>query len=281
MRRSLVLMATAALSACNSEPSQPSQAPLRPAAVAIAFDGAPAPDAAARLARGERIAAVLGCTGCHGKDLTGEDWSEPGFGRLWTANLTRSAARYDDRQLARIIQSGARPDRDLWEMPSHLFTQLAPEDMADLLAFLRSKPRTGPEHPAPQFEDSVRKEIAAGTFKSSRTQVAELGSASPPDAGAGHALGRYIVRATCAECHGMDLRGGQPHPEATPRPDLRVMVAAYDPEQFERLLRTGKAAGEREVSLMSEVARGRYTHLTDAELDAVYRYLRRVAETAP
>jgi hypothetical protein len=59
------------------------------------------------------------------------------------------------------------------------------------------------------------------------------------------------------------------------------MVAGYEPELFRRLLRTGIAAGDREVSLMSEVARGRYKHLTDAELNAVYRYLKRVAEIDP
>ncbi len=54
----------------------------------------------------------------------------------------------------------------------------------------------------------------------------------------------------------MQLRGGQPHPEATLRPDLRL-VAAYDLEQFSHLLRTGKAVGNRELSMMSGVVRHR------------------------
>ena len=78
----------------------------------------------------------------------------------------------------------------------------------------------------------------------------------------------------------MDLRGGRPHAEAAPRPDLRI-AAAYEPDQFRRLLRTGLAAGDREVGLMSEVARGRYKHLTDAEVDAVHAYLRQVAKRVP
>jgi mono/diheme cytochrome c family protein len=230
---------------------------------------------------GERLARVLGCIGCHGEGLTGEDWSEPGFGRLWTANLTRSATRYTDEQLAQVIRDGARPGgRELWEMPSHLFTQLAPAEMDALILFVRSKAPTGEVHPEPAFEEGARREVAAGTFRSSRSQVQENGSRWPPDAGPEHALGRYIVRATCAECHGLDLRGGRPNPQATPRPDLR-MVAAYDPAQFTRLLRTGMAAGNREIGLMSGVARGRYRHFTNAEIAAVYRYLRRAAEVAP
>ena len=226
---------------------------------------------------GQRLARVLGCQGCHGTDLTGEDWSEPGFGRLWTANLTRAVPRYDDRQLAALIRGGRRPDRLLWEMPSHLFTKLAADDMTALLAFLRSRPPAGTERPAPLFEEAARREMAAGTFKSSAAQAGEQGERWPPDAGPEHALGRYIVRATCAECHGMDLRGGRPNPQAVPRPDLAV-AAAYEPAAFRRLMRAGIAAGEREVGMMSEVARGRYAHFTDAEIDAVHRYLRRRAD---
>jgi mono/diheme cytochrome c family protein len=115
--------------------------------------------------------------------------------------------------------------------------------------------------------------MAAGSFKSSQTQVSEEGDQWPPDAGEQHALGRYIVRATCAECHGMNLKGGQPTPDATPRPDLRAIISAYDEPAFERLLRTGKALGDRELKMMSDVARGRYSHLTATELNAVRGYL--------
>lgn len=232
------------------------------------------------ISHGKRIADVLGCTGCHGSDLTGEDWSEPGFGILWTANLTRAVPRYTDEQLASVIKEGRRPDRELWEMPSHLFTHLTPDDMSALIAFLRSRAPTGPIRPEPVFEEGARREIAAGEFTSSQAQVKEKATVWPPDVGGEHALGRYIVRGTCAECHGLDLRGGQPHAQAKPRPDLR-MAAAYDAEQFKRLLRTGKAAGDRELTVMGEVARGRYKHLTDAEIEAVHRYLKKVAETAP
>lgn len=228
------------------------------------------------VAEGERLAKVLGCIGCHQADLTGEDWSEPGFGRLWTSNLSRAVPQYSDKELEQTIRGGARPSgAALWEMPSHLFSQLSDEDMAALIAFLRSKPPSGQAHPLPLFEEGARREMAAGSFRSSKDQVRAEGSQWPPDMGDGHALGRYIVRATCAECHRLDLRGGKPHAKAQVRPDLR-MVASYEPGDFRRLLRTGIAAGNREVGMMSEVARGRYKHLTDEELDAVYAYLRAV-----
>ncbi len=271
MRWFMLLVIAAVLAACAKQDEPPTATPVQ-------FQRA----SADLVQHGKRVATVLGCVGCHGGEkLTGdEDFNEPGFGRLWTANLSRAVPTYDDAALARVITGGARADRALWGMPSHLFTRLSADDLAAVIAYLRSVPPGGEIHPPPVFEDGARKEIAAGLWKSSAVEVTEQGAAWPPDAGAEHAQGRYLVRATCAECHGMNLRGGTPHPGAKARPDLRL-VAAYDASAFRHLLRTGKAAGEREVSLMSLVARGRYAQFTDAEIAAVHAYLGAVAASAP
>jgi cytochrome c553 len=80
-----------------------------------------------------------------------------------------------------------------------------------------------------------------------------------------------MARTVCAECHGTDLHGDA-NPEFT-SPDLAV-VAAYTPEAFTRLLRTGVALGERQVGIMSEQARNNLSQLTDEEISALYGYLR-------
>lgn len=232
------------------------------------------------VAHGQRVASVLGCRGCHGTDLQGRDWGDPEFGVLWSTNLTRSVPQLSDDQLRAAVQGGVRPDRALWDMPSHLFTQLSGNDWKALVAYLRSVSPGGEVHPVPSFTAATRREIAAGVFPNSLQQVQEEGSAWPPDAGPGHQLGRYIARATCAECHRMNLAGGTPYPGAVPRPDLR-MVAAYGLSDFATLMKTGKAAGNREVGLMSEVARGRFQHLTDAEVRALHAYLQAVAAERP
>lgn len=222
---------------------------------------------------GERLARVLGCLGCHGEDLTGEDWSEPGFGRLFTANLTRAVPRYEDRGLANAIRTGVRGDgSEMWEMPSHIFSALTDADMRPLIAYLRSRAPVGDDHPRPEFGPLARREIAAGTWTSSAAQVRAEGRLWPPEAPGDHAAARYMVRATCSECHGLDLTGGQPTPDAAVRPDLAI-AAAYSREDFRRLMRTGLAAGGRELSMMSGVARGRYAHFTDSEIDGIYDYL--------
>lgn len=266
---------TGGLAALTAACNAPSGDPAKQQPAQIGFERA----AAGQVAHGERVSRVLGCAGCHGDDLAGRDWSDE-LGTLWTANLTVAAAELDDTQLRQLVVGGARPDRPLWGMPSHLFTQLDEADMAALIAFLRSKPRQGERHPEPTIGPELKRAIDAGELKSSQQEVAELGTAWPPDTGATHALGRYIARSTCAECHGMDLRGSKPPFGAEPRPDLRV-AAAYDPDAFVTLLRTGKPAGDRKLGLMGEVAVGRYRHLTDAEIGAVHGYIKAVAAIDP
>lgn len=79
------------LVACSKTPGAP-PAPSGPPRLALA--------SSEPVKHGERINKVLGCTGCHGDDLAGKDWSEPGYGTLWTANLTRSGERWSDADLS-------------------------------------------------------------------------------------------------------------------------------------------------------------------------------------
>jgi mono/diheme cytochrome c family protein len=266
----------AALAACGSPAPAPEDAPAAETPRPVAF----ARTSADPVAHGERLATVLGCNGCHGKDLTGEDWSDPEWGRLWTANLTRAVPRYaDDAALERAIRGGVAHDgRELWGMPSHLFTHLSDAEMKAVIAWLRTHRPTGEDHPPPTFGPRARKEIAAGTWRSSAADVAKDGKRWPADAGPAHALGRYIVRGTCSECHGIDLEGEPDQEKDRPAPPLAAVAAAYDRDRFRHLLRTGEPIGGRELRLMSGVARWRYARLTDEELDAVYAYLKTVAD---
>jgi cytochrome c553 len=230
---------------------------------------------------GGRLAQVLGCAGCHGADLSGQDWSSADFVTMHTANLTIAAARYSPDQLEAVIRTGRKPGgRELWDMPSHLFTGLSDHDMKPLVAYLKAQPKRGQAHPDPVFYDQARKEMAAGIYKSSAAEARELGAKPAPDAGPGHDQARYMVRATCAECHGVDLRGGVPFPDAPFRPDLR-MVSAYSKADFMTLMITGKATGNRELPMMSGVARGRFARLTPAERDSIYAYLVALAKKDP
>lgn len=266
----------ALLAACGDAPAAPDDPPP-PQGAPLRFEQVSADP----VRQGERLSKVLGCTGCHDDDLVGNDWSEPGYGTLWSSNLTRSGQRWSAEELTRMIVSGERPDRALMEMPSHLFARLHPADVDALVAYLKSLEPTGPIHPEATIGPLLRKEIEAGTYRNSAQAVADRRGENLPDLGPEHALGRHIVGVTCVECHGAHLRGKpSAEPGGTPRPDLR-MVASYSPQDFATLLRTGKAAGNREVGLMSSAARRRYANLTDAEVAAVRVYLTELAARDP
>ena len=230
---------------------------------------------------GERLYAVLGCIGCHKPDLAGEDWSDPELGVLWTANLTQSAADFSEHELTMMIVEGKRPDRALMDMPSYLFSELHPEDLAALVGYLKSMPSKGVQHPDPTIGPKLAEIIANGEFKDSAQLVAEMKDQAPPDFGPEYAFARFILRATCAECHGMDLEGSTEQlTDAPPRPSLRI-VAAYSAQDFSTLMRTGKPIGDRELTLMGSVSRWRYSRFSDAEIKAVYDYLVVLSRSVP
>lgn len=230
---------------------------------------------------GERLTQVLGCSGCHGDNLTGQDWSDA-MGTLWTANLTQSAAKYSHDDLAAMITAGSRPDRALMDMPSYLFSGLNPADVDALVAYLKTLPPEDKVHPEPSMGEQLKAMQARGEWMDSPGRVADMKSKGPPELGEAHSYGRFIIRATCVECHGIDLTGGKEPMEAdgNPPPNLRI-AASYDAKDFTRLMRTGTAAGGREVGLMSKVARRRYANFTDAEVAAVRAYLVELASNDP
>lgn len=226
--------------------------------------------AATPMQNGKRLASLLGCKGCHKVDLQGAVWDEePEFGIFAPTNLTRSAARYTDQQLERMIREGVRPDGShLWEMPSEAYTHLSARDMLALLAYMRSLPAAGPERPRPTFGPEGREERAAGTLLSAPEKVAKERNREPWHGGTGHERGRYIARLACGECHGPQLTGNQ----ETIRPDL-IVASGYSLNEFRKLLRTGEPTGGRELALMAKVARSRFVHLTDEEVQALHGYL--------
>ena len=219
---------------------------------------------------GRRRADIFGCTSCHGAELHGRRmWDEPGAYLIQSSNLTRASRRYSDEQLAQAIRQGVRHDgRALWGMPSEMFSRMNDEETAAVIAYIRSRPADGPERPAPRWWLPGRLQVIRGQFKPEPAYVAEARTKLPLAAGPDHAAGRHIAASVCSECHGPDLAG-----DGKGTPDLAI-AAAYDPADFHRLMRTGKAAGDRELRMMSGVARDRFSRFTDAEVEALHAYLK-------
>lgn len=98
------------------------------------------------LARGQRLATISSCNGCHGLDLGGQVFNdEPPLGYLPAPNLTGGAggvgAVYTAQDWDRAIRHGVAADgRPLLIMAAHHYAAYGDEDLAALIAYLQSLP---------------------------------------------------------------------------------------------------------------------------------------------
>jgi cytochrome c553 len=252
----------------------------------------------AQIARGERLANL--CVSCHTLNtqlpLSGTDFLAkfelPPLGTLYAPNLTPSGniGDWTDGELARAIREGVHKDgRSLLVMPSNTLRNLSDEDVAAIVAFLRSQPATGSPTPANRFN------VLGALFTNlSDFRVAQppVGHVTAPPRGINPEYGRYVVDILgCRDCHGPQLEGkadtGQPGPP--PGPNLTQIVPQWTEEQFMTFFNTGKLPGGGTVptlTLSSGFSEPRMpwpefrAAATDDELRAVYAYLHSLSPVA-
>jgi mono/diheme cytochrome c family protein len=219
---------------------------------------------------GARLAAIVGCTGCHGPDMAGvaNCYEEPGRFRFNCPNVIEARGRYTDRDLVILLRHGRKLDGALVDfMPWDMYAQLTERDLASIIAFVRALPAVDkPVQPATEYAWATRLEILRGEYP----YVNDLADYDRRPREGAVERGRYLASIACPECHAPDLNGY----EGDTAPGL-LIAKAYPPEAFAGLMRTGKTlAGTDSASgLMSSVARGRFSHYTDDEIAALKAYL--------
>ena len=223
---------------------------------------------------GEHLAYVFGCAGCHGEDLNGRVLSEDFlYGRWSSANLPRLAATYSDEDFARAIRHGVKKNaRSVLGMPSPPLFDMRDEDLAPIIAFIRTKTDLGEKHPANTAGILFRWDMLHGIFPPEASLIDHQAQRRIYDLSNPIERGEYIARNACSECHGMHFEGD---PEGTGpgfAPPLTI-AAAYSIDDFKHLMRTGEPLGGRDLKLMDEVARGRFVHFTDEEVEAIHAFL--------
>jgi len=235
----------------------------------------PMPEAAfhvpknATVAEGAHLATTLGCIDCHGARLEGLYMDFVPNSTVYSRNLPALARTYTDADFERVIRRALKPDASsVVVMPSNQYASLTDRETGSLIAYIRSIKSDAPQVPDPKYGLMVRTGLMLGMFSTEAT--ARANNKPPLDLGPGLATGRHIAMTACAECHTSSLAGHNGDPLQTP--DLAI-VASYDRSDFIRFMRTGKAPGNRELELMSASARARFSHFTDAELNALYDYL--------
>jgi cytochrome c553 len=234
---------------------------------------APADEEAIR--RGERVATIVGCNNCHGPELAGSVmFDQPGVARVHAPNLTRLLQQYTDAELERLLRHGVKRDgRSTWIMPSYMFSHLTDEDLAAVVAYVRSKPERDGVDTGVSIQALGRVGVLLGTFKPEAAEIAEHASRQIPDLNDPVSHGRYLVMNACTECHGRKLEGWQ----YIKSPSLAI-VAGYTEADLARLLRTGVALGDRKLGLMSKIAPNRFSTLSDGEVRAIHTYLNAFAQ---
>ena len=232
--------------------------------------------------RGKHLATIFICTRCHADNLGGRvDFDVPGMVTIPTPNLTAGAggagASFSDEDYVRAIQHGVSPDgKALFIMPAKSFHYMSNEDLAAVIAYIRSMPPVDNQLPERRVELLGRLMMGAGMFPPFAADQLE-GSGPPPAAperGVTVAYGEYLSH-TCAECHGASLNGAPfgPPGQEVPTPNLTPggELLTWSVEEFVRTMRTGITPSGHELD--EEMPWKYYAQMTDDELKALWMYL--------
>ena len=275
MRLVMLVVAAAALSACNRSEDGKAEPAAKPAPAAMTYEGGDYRTPAEKLAHGERLATVLSCKGCHGADLRGKNVTadEPEVGDIYAPNLTLLLASYSDAELDRAVRGGiGKGGRALWFMPSETYSHLSDADFAALAAYLRTVPAGGIRQPPMRKGPAYLADIEKVIYTDAPGMVKRFAADRPADLGPAHAMGRYLAMTTCTECHNGSLQGFENF-----TPDLDI-AGTYSREELTRLLTTGEGKVKKDLGLMSATARAAYSKLTDRERAAGVAYIKARAE---
>lgn len=257
----------------------------------------------AHVAEGRRIAMTL-CTHCHRSpdgNLAGDLWTNDDvFGKFWSANLTQhpdaGIGRYTDAELAHTLRTGIKRDGH-FAGPFMMFRNMSDEDLASVIAFLRSgAPEVQPvERRQPPAEPAFMGKMWLKLLAKPLPYPSKPIVAPPPSDKI--AYGRYLVTGKweCYSCHSASfetlnpdepeksagyLGGGNPITDkennmaisANITPDRETGIGAWTEAQFAEAVRFGKRPDGKPLSpLMPPM-----TTLTDEEVSAIWAYLQTV-----
>lgn len=230
------------------------------------------PTDALEIAEGRRIAQLAGCMHCHGDNFAGTVVDDiPKLVRLVAPNISTKLPDYTDAQLATVLRKGVKPDgKTVLFMPSEMFRHLRDEDLARVIAYVRTKPVvTQGITETTQLRPIGRLIIANGDYKLAARVIESLPAAAMSfDSNDPVSRGRYLTMNFCSECHGQNLEGVPP----INAPALTV-AKGYSLEQFTRLMQEGVGLGDRRFKIMTPTAKARFTQFTPDEVAAVHAYL--------
>lgn len=242
------------------------------------------------LQRGEYLFVTRGCTECHGKDGGGHTMVDDQKSGLFISapNITRggsTAASYSDADWVRLLRHGVKPSgRPALIMPSEDYSQMADEDVAALVSYIRSLP------PATEYMAVFRLPLmmkalyAFGAITDAAERIDHTRPAPtrvPEDL---HEKGAYVAN-VCSGCHGPGLSGGKIPGTPPDWPAAANLTSAPDAamsryssvDAFRQMMRTGKRADGSPIKIMPFE---NFKALNDTEIEALFAFLKTVPPKA-
>jgi cytochrome c553 len=210
------------------------------------------PTDSASIALGKHIAAIKGCTDCHGKDFGGNVVvDDPGLGLVAAPNITQGKGgitsrrgTFTDEDYVRAIRHGIGKDgKTLKLMPSYEYQPLSKKDLAALIAYIKTRPAVDKEMPAIALKPLA---YVLTSFDKVPLVVAEKVNHTAPMEEVVHpevtaAFGKYLA-VSCVGCHGENFRGGDaiiPGSPSVPNITGNGSLSKWTEAQFIQTLRTG------------------------------------------
>lgn len=246
--------------------------------------------ASSDLQRGEYLFLTRGCTECHSKDGGGHTMVDDRKSGLFISapNITRggqTTAAYTDADWVRLLRHGVKPSgRPVLIMPSEDYSQMADEDVAALVSYIRSMP------PATEYMAVFRlplmmKALYAFGFITDSAERIDHTRPAPARVPEGiHDKGAYVAN-VCSGCHGPGLSGGKIPGTPPDWPAAANLTTApgsamsryTSVDAFRQMMRTGKRADGSSIAIMPFE---NFKLMNDAEIEALFTFLKTVPPKA-
>jgi mono/diheme cytochrome c family protein len=241
------------------------------------------PTDSASIARGAHLFVVHGCKDCHGTDLKGRYMvNETLTGTIAAQNLTKGKgglpADYSDQDWLRVLKHGVnREGKTLIIMPANETTLLADKDLADIIAFCKSRPPKDNElEKKPELGPVLKALIAFNKLELLPAEQIDhqIIPVAEKKAEASVEYGAYLTT-NCAACHRANFQGGPPLAPGAPQvPNITSTgrVGKWTEKEFMQTLRTGVTPDGHEID-STKMPWPRTREFSEVELKAVRAFL--------
>lgn len=244
---------------------------------------APRSDAQA-IERGKYLYASRGCVDCHGANGGGNLFLDKDGLRVKGPNISPGpgnvVAGYKTEDWVRSIRHGVHPSgRPIMIMPSEDYNRFTNDDLAALVAYLRTMPPAAGGPAVVELPVPVRVLYGLGMI---RDAAAKIDHSLPPPAPVPEGVtvehGKYVAN-MCIGCHGPQLTGGRipggppdwPAASRLAPGEGSVMTVRYaDVEAFKALFKTGKRPDGSAVQVMPFES---LKEFSDVDVRALHLYL--------